>query len=163
MQAHGYAQCVAHGDPNLETAPFIDLTAGYVQRAIDRFPRQGVHTPWRLHQNYLRDIAMLRLRPLEDGVLEFSARRACGGRARRAATLGRMSDDLVPRGGSRLSRSRRENRAYRLVVAGGVAGVVAAVGVVLAVLGVIGWTLPVLAVALLAVCALLFRRLVRRG
>ncbi|HVP02060.1 MAG TPA: NAD(P)/FAD-dependent oxidoreductase [Solirubrobacteraceae bacterium] len=73
MAARGYAMCVARNrDPNRPTEPFIDLASGYVQRSIARFPRQGLRTPWRLHQNYARDIAMLRYGPLEDEAMEFS-------------------------------------------------------------------------------------------
>jgi hypothetical protein len=69
-----------------------------------------------------------------------------------------MSD--LERSRNRLPRSAREQRAYRLVVAGGTLGVVAAVGIVLAIAGVIGIGLPLLAAALAAVCLVLFRRTV---
>lgn len=39
----------------LEERPLLDLQAGYVQRSIDAFPRQGDHGPWRVRQNYLVD------------------------------------------------------------------------------------------------------------
>ena len=58
--------------PGFETEPIIDLMAGYVLRSIDQLPRQGVETPWRLHQNYPRDIAMLKRGPVEDEWMEFS-------------------------------------------------------------------------------------------
>jgi hypothetical protein len=61
---------------------------------------------------------------------------------------------------SRLPRSTRERRAYRLVVSGGALAMVALVGVVLAIAGVIGAEIPVLAAALAVVCAVLFRRTV---
>ena len=73
-----------------------------------------------------------------------------------------MSDDLAPRKGSRLSRSERENRGFRLVAIGGGAGAITVVGAVLAVFGVIGWGLPFIAAAVAGVCALLFRRLIPR-
>lgn len=60
------------------------------------------------------------------------------------------------------SRRSREQRAYRLVQAGGVAGVVAVVGFVLAAVGVIGFGLPVLAAVIAVVCGVLFRRTVGR-
>jgi hypothetical protein len=63
--------------------------------------------------------------------------------------------DLVPR-------RTREQRAYRLVVAGGGAGVVAVAGFALAVAGVIGYGLPVLAAIVGVGCVLLFRRVVSR-
>jgi monooxygenase len=44
-----------------------------VQRSIDQFPRQGLKSPWRLHQNYARDTALLRFGSLDDDALEFSA------------------------------------------------------------------------------------------
>jgi len=58
--------------PGTPTQPFIDLKSGYVERALDRFPKQGVDAPWRLYQNYARDILMLRHGEIDDGVLEFS-------------------------------------------------------------------------------------------
>jgi hypothetical protein len=67
---------------------------------------------------------------------------------------------LEPRRGSGLSRREREQRAYRLVVAGGVAGTVAAVSFVLAIVGVIGFGLPVIALVVAVICLILFRRLV---
>jgi hypothetical protein len=82
--------------------------------------------------------------------------------SRAAGTVGGMSDDLTPRGRSRLSRSQRETRGFRLVAVGGVAGAVAVIGALLAIVGVIGWSLPFLAVAVTAVCGFLFRRLAAR-
>jgi cation diffusion facilitator CzcD-associated flavoprotein CzcO len=74
MQRHGYRQCTPRNrDASLPTRPFIDLKSGYVTRSIDRFPRQGLRAPWRLHQNYPRDVAMLRYGSLEDDAMEFSA------------------------------------------------------------------------------------------
>ena len=68
--------------------------------------------------------------------------------------------NLAPRSGGPPSRRAREQRAYRLVLAGGAAGVAAVVGFVLAAVGVVGFTLPVIALVVAAVCALLFRRTV---
>jgi hypothetical protein len=66
----------------------------------------------------------------------------------------------LQRRGSRAPRRAREQRAFGLVVAGGAAGVLGAVGLVLAVVGVMGAGLPILALIVAAVCALLFRRTV---
>jgi hypothetical protein len=71
-----------------------------------------------------------------------------------------MSELDRPR--SRLPRRAREERAYRLVLAGGTLAVVAVVGFVLAIAGVIGAGLPVIAAALAVVCGLLLRRTVGR-
>jgi hypothetical protein len=58
-------------------------------------------------------------------------------------------------------RQAREQRAYRLVVAGGVSGAVGVVSALLAIFGAIGWTLPILALIVAAVCITMFRAMVR--
>jgi hypothetical protein len=68
--------------------------------------------------------------------------------------------DLLPGSGGPPSRRGREQRAYRLVVTGGVAGAVAVVGIVLAAVGVFGWGVPILAALIAVVCLVLFRRTV---
>lgn len=78
MRAHGFDQCCprTHGE-NIETEPFIDFSSGYVQRALDRFPRQGARKPWKVHQNYLLDKMALGLSSVDDGVMEFSRASDC--------------------------------------------------------------------------------------
>jgi monooxygenase len=73
MSARGYRQVVpAAPDPALPTRPFIDLTSGYVLRSAQALPRQGTTAPWRLHQNYPRDVLALRYGPLVDKELVFT-------------------------------------------------------------------------------------------
>ena len=73
MKAHGYQQVVPRWtEPELPTEPFVDLKSSYVLRSVDDFPRQARREPWRLYQNYVRDILMLRRRPLEDEALVFT-------------------------------------------------------------------------------------------
>jgi hypothetical protein len=69
--------------------------------------------------------------------------------------------NIEKRGGYTPKRA-REQRAYRLVVTGGVAGAVAVLGALLAVVGVIGAELPVIAVVVAVICIMLFRRTVGR-
>ena len=69
--------------------------------------------------------------------------------------------DLQKRG-SYTPRRAREQRAYRLVVAGGVAGTVGVVSLVLAIAGVIGATLPIIALIVAALCWFGFSRAVGR-
>jgi cation diffusion facilitator CzcD-associated flavoprotein CzcO len=52
-------------------APFVDFSSGYFQRASAILPRQGDKAPWKLHQNYFRDLLNLRYGPLEDGVMQL--------------------------------------------------------------------------------------------
>jgi cation diffusion facilitator CzcD-associated flavoprotein CzcO len=49
------------------------LDSGYIRRADDRLPRQGIDDPWRVTQNYRADIKSLRFGPIDDGVLRFDA------------------------------------------------------------------------------------------
>jgi monooxygenase len=73
MDEHGYSKCMPVRDPSVEAEPFIDFNSGYVVRAINKFPKQGTRAPWRLYQNYARDILGLKFGPLEDGAMQFSA------------------------------------------------------------------------------------------
>ncbi len=56
------------GVADAELTSLIDLKAGYILRGADKLPRQGTGSPWRLHQNYLRDFALLRAGRLTDHV-----------------------------------------------------------------------------------------------
>ena len=68
--------------------------------------------------------------------------------------------DLERRSGSRPSRRKREQRAFNLVVAGGVFGLVAVVTGLLALFTSFGWGIPILAAVLAVLCVVLFRRTV---
>jgi cation diffusion facilitator CzcD-associated flavoprotein CzcO len=77
MDRRGYAYCIPRKvDADIVEQPFLDFSSGYVQRAIDRFPRQGSKKPWRLYQNYALDLLMLRFGGLADKSLEFGRRTA---------------------------------------------------------------------------------------
>ena len=42
MDARGYTQCAPRqNDPSVTEEPLLDFSSGYIQRAIDQFPRQG--------------------------------------------------------------------------------------------------------------------------
>jgi cation diffusion facilitator CzcD-associated flavoprotein CzcO/pimeloyl-ACP methyl ester carboxylesterase len=56
------------GVADAELTSLIDLKAGYILRGADKLPRQGTGSPWRLHQNYVRDFALLRAGKLTDHV-----------------------------------------------------------------------------------------------
>ncbi len=72
MDEKNYAICTPRfNDPTVEAIPVVDFNSGYIQRAIKTLPKQGSKTPWRLHQNYVKDLKMLRRGNLEDGTMEF--------------------------------------------------------------------------------------------
>ncbi len=66
----------------------------------------------------------------------------------------------LQRRGSYTPRRAREQRAYRLVLAGGTAGLVGVVGLVLAVVGVTSAGWPIIALIVSAICLVMFRRTV---
>jgi cation diffusion facilitator CzcD-associated flavoprotein CzcO len=72
MDKKGFAYCVPRNrDPAMERVSFLDLASGYVDRSIDRFPKQGLKSPWKLYQNYLLDILSLRFGAMNDKELEY--------------------------------------------------------------------------------------------
>jgi len=74
MRKHGYRQCMPRAAGQDVTAqPWVDFSSGYIQRSMHLFPKQGSQLPWRLHQNYARDILALRFGRIDDGVMQFSA------------------------------------------------------------------------------------------
>jgi cation diffusion facilitator CzcD-associated flavoprotein CzcO len=74
MAAHGYTQVVAYAsDEDRGTDSVLNaLNSGYVRRANDRLPRQGLRGPWKVRNDYLRDAPILKYAPIDDGVLQFS-------------------------------------------------------------------------------------------
>jgi monooxygenase len=87
MDDRGYGSCTPHNDdPTLETRPLLDFGAGYVQRSVHEWPRQGSRLPWSLAMSYAQDVKNLRNGPVEDPALKF-ARRASAERASAPAVL----------------------------------------------------------------------------
>ena len=74
MDARGYRQCTPIRDPSVPEQPLIDFSSGYVRRSIDKWPKQGSKAPWRLYQNYPRDILSLRFGAIDGGALEFAGK-----------------------------------------------------------------------------------------
>jgi monooxygenase len=73
LRQTGTRQCTPiNRDPSMETRPLLDLTSGYVLRAMDRFPKQGSRFPWRVYQSYLRDYRALKMSGVEDEAMVFS-------------------------------------------------------------------------------------------
>ncbi|HEV2062805.1 MAG TPA: NAD(P)/FAD-dependent oxidoreductase [Solirubrobacteraceae bacterium] len=72
MDRRGYRIAVPERAADVEEEPFLDFQAGYVMRSLDQFPKQGSKAPWRVHQNYARDLVALRHGPVTDG-MRFAA------------------------------------------------------------------------------------------
>jgi monooxygenase len=73
MDRRGLRSCVPEPGPDVGDEPVMDLQSGYVTRALPMFPRQGSKVPWKLYQNYVRDLVMMRHRKLDDRGLVFRA------------------------------------------------------------------------------------------
>jgi monooxygenase len=72
MEQKGYRVCVPQNDdPTVKPEPWLNLSSGYIQRVADKMPKQGSKTPWKLHQNYVKDILSLKFGSLDDGVIRF--------------------------------------------------------------------------------------------
>ncbi len=76
MDELGMRQCtprLAEDERDMPKRPWIrDFSAGYMQRVMHLFPRQGDREPWLNTQSYHADRKMIRRGPLEDGRLTFS-------------------------------------------------------------------------------------------
>jgi cation diffusion facilitator CzcD-associated flavoprotein CzcO len=72
MDLEGYQVCVPQNeDPSVTPEPWLNLSSGYIQRVADKLPKQGSKLPWKLHQNYVKDVMSLRYGSLNDGVIRF--------------------------------------------------------------------------------------------
>ncbi len=59
-------------DPGVAPEPWVDFSSSYFQRSLDAWPKQGSKTPWKLHQNYIRDLLLLRYASVEDSAMHFT-------------------------------------------------------------------------------------------
>ena len=74
MDENGYQYCTPHNDDlSVERLPFVDFSSGYIQRAIEKFPKQGSKAPWKLYQNYVLDIFSLNYGKLNDEALVYTS------------------------------------------------------------------------------------------
>jgi monooxygenase len=72
MDARGLAWCAPRRlDPSILEESTLPLTSGYIQRARHLLPKQGSKRPWKLYQNYLMDLTLMRLGSVDDGTMQF--------------------------------------------------------------------------------------------
>jgi monooxygenase len=76
MKKSGTTRCVPqlrNSDADMPERPWIDnFSAGYMERVMHKFPRQGDREPWINPQDYKRDRKLFRESPIDDGVMIFS-------------------------------------------------------------------------------------------
>ncbi|MCW5907864.1 MAG: NAD(P)/FAD-dependent oxidoreductase [Chitinophagales bacterium] len=72
MDKHNYSVCVPRFDSSkFKSEPLLDFNAGYVLRALDKIPKQGSAHPWKVHQNYIKDLMSLEWSGVDDTYLEY--------------------------------------------------------------------------------------------
>ena len=72
MDKHGLSHCTPRNtDVSITPEPWVDFSSSYFQRSMHLFPKQGSRAPWKLYQNYPKDILLLRFSKVNDGALEF--------------------------------------------------------------------------------------------
>ena len=85
MDRGGYAYCTPrNSDPSMVPDATLPLDCGYMRRARDILPKQGSKRPWRLYQNYAKDMLALRFGSIDDGTLVFTRRAAQSAQHRQA-------------------------------------------------------------------------------
>ena len=76
MDATGTTHCTPRlrpEDDGMAEKSWIDnFSAGYMERVMDQFPKQGDKEPWINPQSYKRDKKLFRESPLDDGAMQFS-------------------------------------------------------------------------------------------
>jgi monooxygenase len=73
MQKTGARRCMPRvRDADMAAEAWVDFSSGYFQRSLDKLPKQGSRKPWKLHQNYLRDLLAMRFASVKDDAMEFS-------------------------------------------------------------------------------------------
>jgi len=77
MDANGFDTVEPqHPGDSVHERPLMDFTPGYVLRALDYLPKAGHVAPWRLKQNYLLDLRLIRRGQVDDEALAFAKHRA---------------------------------------------------------------------------------------
>ncbi|MFT4049331.1 MAG: NAD(P)/FAD-dependent oxidoreductase [Solirubrobacterales bacterium] len=73
MDEGGFNVVTPHNDdPTVTEEPLLDFPAGYVLRAIEKFPKAGSRAPWKLRMTYHQDYVDFHSASLDDGNLKFT-------------------------------------------------------------------------------------------
>ncbi len=74
MDSKGAKQVTPDPGDEKPVAPFVEnFSSGYMARALDSWPKQGANAPWRVNQNYFKDMMALKWSAVDDGALKFSS------------------------------------------------------------------------------------------
>lgn len=71
MDKKGYKSVFAPKPKDDSNKSFVDLSSGYIMRGNDLLPKQGKKKPWKVSQNYFKDMMAIRYGRIKDKVLLF--------------------------------------------------------------------------------------------
>ena len=72
MKKNNYSEACPRNHLNVGAADdFFGLTSGYLERAKNLVPKQGLHEPWVLSQNCMSDLLSEPFEKIEDDTLQF--------------------------------------------------------------------------------------------
>jgi monooxygenase len=72
MKENNFSVVVPNFDyENLKSERLLDFDAGYILRAGDIMPKQGSKAPWKVHQNYVKDVFSLKYSDIKDKYLVY--------------------------------------------------------------------------------------------
>ena len=72
MDQTGHSIAMPVAPEGMTPRPWIDFEAGYLKRASHKLPKQGDFAPWLNLHNYARDKKLFPVKPIDDGVMQFS-------------------------------------------------------------------------------------------
>ncbi len=77
MDANGFDRVEPqHPGDTVDELPFMDFAPGYFKRSAHLLPKSGSRAPWRLKQNYLFDMRMIRHGKVDEDSLHFAKHHA---------------------------------------------------------------------------------------
>jgi monooxygenase len=72
MKQNNFTVCTPQFDyENLQSEPLLDFNAGYILRANNVMPKQGSKAPWKVYQNYVKDVFSLKYADVKDKYLVY--------------------------------------------------------------------------------------------
>ena len=73
LHDHDLRQCTPRtSGREVSDGTVLGLQSGYVQRAAHLLPQQGAAFPWRVSQSYITDYRAMKLKSIDDGVMQFT-------------------------------------------------------------------------------------------
>ncbi len=72
LTTNNYTMCVpVFDDKKIKTERLLDFDAGYILRANKFLPKQGDKAPWKVYQNYIKDLFSLKYGKVNDQYLTY--------------------------------------------------------------------------------------------